>query len=112
MHRRNYGLRAGRGGSGILIESCKTHGVWFDSAELSGVLNWIRRGGPHDERPAADSPTRVASPRTDDRDFDRALITGEPAGPDPFDLIDSLFGATPSTPRIAGGLINFLFDLD
>ncbi len=40
MNRRNYGRR-----SGVIIDSCRAHGVWFDAHELDGVLRWIRSGG-------------------------------------------------------------------
>jgi Zn-finger nucleic acid-binding protein len=40
MNRRNFGRR-----SGIVIDSCKEHGIWFDARELDGVLKWIRKGG-------------------------------------------------------------------
>jgi Zn-finger nucleic acid-binding protein len=40
MNRRNYGKR-----SGVLIDSCREHGIWFDALELGAVLRWIKRGG-------------------------------------------------------------------
>ncbi len=40
MHRRNYGRR-----SGILIDTCKDHGIWFDLGELDKILRWIKLGG-------------------------------------------------------------------
>lgn len=40
MNRRNYGR-----GSGIVIDSCKTHGTWFDSDELGRILAWVHAGG-------------------------------------------------------------------
>ena len=40
MNRRNYGRR-----SGVIIDSCRAHGVWFDAHELDSVLRWIRSGG-------------------------------------------------------------------
>jgi Zn-finger nucleic acid-binding protein len=46
MARRNYAR-----GSGVIIDSCHEHGIWFDEGELSSLLQWIRRGG---EREAAD----------------------------------------------------------
>jgi len=42
MHRRNYGRR-----SGILIDTCKEHGIWFDFGELDKMLRWIKLGGLH-----------------------------------------------------------------
>jgi Zn-finger nucleic acid-binding protein len=40
MLRRHYGRR-----SGIVIDVCRKHGIWFDSEELPRILDWIRRGG-------------------------------------------------------------------
>jgi Zn-finger nucleic acid-binding protein len=40
MNRRNFGRT-----SGIVIDSCKDHGVWFDARELESILAWIRAGG-------------------------------------------------------------------
>ena len=40
MNRFNYGRR-----SGILLDRCVTHGIWFDPAELDAALRWIRLGG-------------------------------------------------------------------
>jgi len=40
MARRNYGH-----GSGVIIDLCRHHGIWFDADELSRVLHWIRDGG-------------------------------------------------------------------
>ena len=39
MHRRNYA-----GASGVIIDFCKNHGVWFDADELPRLLAWIRSG--------------------------------------------------------------------
>jgi len=39
MLRRNYGH------SGVIVDICKQHGVWFDADELPRILAWIRSGG-------------------------------------------------------------------
>lgn len=31
--------------SGIVIDSCKQHGIWFDSEELPQIIEFIRKGG-------------------------------------------------------------------
>lgn len=41
MNRTNYGRR-----SGVVVDRCRAHGVWFDADELAQVLRWIRHGGP------------------------------------------------------------------
>lgn len=40
MHRLNYGKR-----SGVIVDLCKQHGVWFDADELQRIVAWIRSGG-------------------------------------------------------------------
>jgi Zn-finger nucleic acid-binding protein len=40
MVRRNFGRR-----SGVIVDICGTHGIWFDAHELAQVVNWIRCGG-------------------------------------------------------------------
>jgi len=46
MNRRNYGKR-----SGVIIDSCRQHGIWFDATELGALLRWIKKGG--EDRSAA-----------------------------------------------------------
>jgi Zn-finger nucleic acid-binding protein len=41
MLRRNLG----RGRSGVIVDICARHGIWFDADELSQMLVWIRTGG-------------------------------------------------------------------
>lgn len=43
MHRRNYGRR-----SGVIVDSCAAHGLWFDASELDRLLAWVRGGGEAD----------------------------------------------------------------
>jgi Zn-finger nucleic acid-binding protein len=31
--------------SGVIIDICKRHGVWFDAEELPKIIEFIRRGG-------------------------------------------------------------------
>ena len=40
MNRRNYARR-----SGVILDVCRDHGIWFDEKELESILEWIRRGG-------------------------------------------------------------------
>ena len=40
MNRSNYARS-----SGVLIDSCKQHGVWFDSDELPRIIEFVRAGG-------------------------------------------------------------------
>jgi Zn-finger nucleic acid-binding protein len=45
MHRMNFGRK-----SGIILDSCRAHGLWFDAHELDGVVRWIRTGGESEAR--------------------------------------------------------------
>ncbi len=40
MHRANFGYR-----SGVIVDQCKTHGVWLDNGELKRLLGWKKAGG-------------------------------------------------------------------
>src|SRR5690606_7388553 len=40
MHRRNFG-----GTSGIILDVCAEHGLWFDTGELPQVLKFVEEGG-------------------------------------------------------------------
>jgi Zn-finger nucleic acid-binding protein len=40
MNRRNYGRK-----SGVIVDVCARHGIWFDFQELDHLLRWIREGG-------------------------------------------------------------------
>jgi Zn-finger nucleic acid-binding protein len=40
MVRQNFGHH-----SGVVIDRCKPHGLWFDADELPRILDWVRHGG-------------------------------------------------------------------
>jgi Zn-finger nucleic acid-binding protein len=40
MNRRNYGRK-----SGVIVDVCARHGVWFDLHEIDRLLRWVRAGG-------------------------------------------------------------------
>lgn len=40
MNRRNWGQK-----SGVIVDVCQNHGVWFDLDELDRLLRWMRTGG-------------------------------------------------------------------
>jgi Zn-finger nucleic acid-binding protein len=40
MNRTNFATR-----SGVIVDRCKQHGIWFDSGELDAILRWITTGG-------------------------------------------------------------------
>lgn len=59
MNRRNFGNN-----SGIVIDFCRNHGVWFDHQELEGILGWVRQGGLSTSSGALWSDKPVASAST------------------------------------------------
>jgi Zn-finger nucleic acid-binding protein len=40
MQRQQFGR-----GSGVIIDLCKHHGIWFDADELARIIHWIQHGG-------------------------------------------------------------------
>ncbi|MDQ4121410.1 MAG: zf-TFIIB domain-containing protein [Acidobacteriota bacterium] len=40
MNRNNFARS-----SGVIIDTCKRHGIWFDAEELPGIVEFIRKGG-------------------------------------------------------------------
>jgi Zn-finger nucleic acid-binding protein len=40
MNRRNYGRK-----SGVIVDVCARHGLWFDLHEIDRLLRWIHEGG-------------------------------------------------------------------
>jgi hypothetical protein len=50
-------------GSGVIIDLCKDHGLWFDATELHQLLKWIAGGGtPKDPIEVMDEQKRKKSP--------------------------------------------------
>ncbi|MEM7165287.1 MAG: zf-TFIIB domain-containing protein [Planctomycetota bacterium] len=94
MHRRNFG-RA----SGVIIDSCKGHGFWFDCFELEAVLEFVQKGGLDKarERDLRDQKRKVAlakeravsAARTEARGhgLGRNWSGGGSLSPDLFDLV-------------------------
>jgi Zn-finger nucleic acid-binding protein len=73
MLRKNYGRK-----SGVIVDVCPKHGIWFDLHELEQVLGWLRAGGieaPEPravERPAAHPSamtSSLAQPQSTDTNF-------------------------------------------
>lgn len=48
--------------SGVILDRCGAHGLWFDANELDAVLRWIKIGGERasEERTAAEQRARAA----------------------------------------------------
>jgi Zn-finger nucleic acid-binding protein/ribosomal protein L40E len=52
--------------SGILLDRCHDHGIWFDATELESVLRWIKLGG---ERVSAERNEQEDRARASQRRF-------------------------------------------
>jgi Zn-finger nucleic acid-binding protein len=65
MHRRLQGAR-----SGVILDSCRDHGIWLDAGELRQLMEWRRAGGERlsQERAARSRSSEV--PRSDAGDAD------------------------------------------
>ena len=68
MQRKNYGRL-----SGVIVDHCRGHGLWFDANELPRILAWVRRGGLKDTAGRAAEETKAAQWRSD---LDRHVSSG------------------------------------
>jgi Zn-finger nucleic acid-binding protein len=98
MARRNYARR-----SGVIVDSCPEHGIWFDAGELHALLQWVRRGGlkKAEELERREQEARARQARRAPSRLDRMAGQGR-------------IGAFSAGPRIAGGGSgepNLIFDL-
>lgn len=71
MNRRNFG-----GTSGVIVDICARHGLWFDRGELPRVLAFVERGGLERERATIAenarqerAATRLATLKSDGEEF-------------------------------------------
>ena len=59
MNRQQYAR-----GSGVVIDICRDHGIWFDARELHQVIDWISRGGHiHQQTPEKPAPPPTSNSR-------------------------------------------------
>jgi len=47
--------------SGVIVDVCRSHGVWFDAGELSEVLSFVARGGLERARQRQEQEARDAA---------------------------------------------------
>src|SRR5262249_36118624 len=60
MNRFNFGRV-----SGVIIDACRDHGIWFDAEALTRILDWIHRGGAAEsEKHQRGRLLRVSPPAT------------------------------------------------
>jgi len=97
MVRRNLG----RSGSGVIVDLCGQHGIWFDADELAQLMTWVRSGGREDvlvdlaRLSHSDDPVRRRVAMLDERPRQEAPVrpaSTAPFGPfDPPDQQNDLF---------------------
>ena len=94
MNRLNFEKR-----SGVLIDRCRDHGIWFDADELDAVLRWIRAGGEGASAERDAEEQRAAE--------SAARFRVEPKFPD--DERGSLFAGEQSDLGALGSIVKLLF---
>lgn len=80
MQRRAYGR-----GSGVIVDICREHGVWFDDRELQRILQWVAHGGRIEDR-SQTSDGEKAEKEKKRRGVSSRPILGEPDFDDPQDI--------------------------
>ena len=96
MHRMNYGRR-----SGVIVDTCREHGVWFDAQELDAILRWIQKGGEDRAQQQLKEEARAAAVR------DRFSLEPKTAESSWSSRSRDLYGDS----GFLGGLIGGLFDV-
>jgi Zn-finger nucleic acid-binding protein len=95
MNRHNWGQK-----SGVIVDVCKNHGVWFDLDELDRLLRWMRTGGAvHTERSAEAERAAVRNLA-----ISGALRNLEPRRSSGTSVLDAL------TTGVFGGALGDLFE--
>lgn len=83
--------RAFAGSSGVVLDVCGTHGLWFDAEELDGVLAWIRGGGlSRAEERHAEERKEAARREAAAKQEIREVVAEKPADAQWLDLLGSL----------------------
>jgi Zn-finger nucleic acid-binding protein len=86
MSRRNYGAR-----SGVIVDTCREHGIWLDGHELDRILAWIKSGGEETAaRLRAEAELDEKRWREMKQRLDRGETDLEPSWTSPSPLIDWL----------------------
>jgi Zn-finger nucleic acid-binding protein len=86
MHRQNFGRK-----SAVIIDSCRSHGIWFDAHELAGILRWVQQGGELASQRLAAEEAREAEKRAKREKMSLPPDFGtDYADPGPGSLIDAL----------------------
>jgi Zn-finger nucleic acid-binding protein len=91
MNRQNYGRK-----SGVILDLCGAHGIWFDLDELPRVLAWIQGGG---EARAGQLEAEEARAAAREQRLETEVRSS---------LNDSSWGYAEPNRNLLGGLVNLL----
>jgi Zn-finger nucleic acid-binding protein len=68
MNQRNFS-----GCSGIVVDLCKPHGLWFDRQELQKIVNFIKEGGLHKARERELENIKAEQDRLKEMQYEKSL---------------------------------------
>ena len=86
MNRQQFALHGG-----VIVDSCRGHGVWFDAGELGRVLDFIERGGLERAIAEADHVHRAAAARRHAVDHVGAKLSAGQVAPTETPTLASMF---------------------
>lgn len=95
MNRRQYAV-----GSGVIVDVCREHGIWFDDQELAQIVDWIARGGqcagrldPTEQPKVEQPPVRHRQGKTFIR---QKAVARQSEGPNPAEIQAAVFDVVES----------------
>ncbi len=101
MHRRNFGRT-----SGVIVDVCTGHGLWFDRGELPRVLAFVAGGGLERAESRQREAERLAGRRAMTAGPSSVgAISGASANPSEADLVDGLAEAAQALLGYLRGLL-------
>lgn len=77
MNRVNFGAK-----SGVIVDRCKSHGVWLDGGELRHLMEWMKLGGKLLDQERQEQEKREELKNEKNR---RESLAGYSTGPSPLD---------------------------
>lgn len=96
MNRKSYGSR-----SGVIIDSCRDHGVWLDGGELRQLFEWAKAGGQIHQKTVSEERERIAAATEGWKGESFAMLEAQfrPSGPSSTDMLGGILGFVASLLR-------------